>query len=174
VDRCEECGFVYDHLPRDQIGEAIALIAPQYEARLAGTGIPALRQRPAPGSWSPLEYAAHVRDVLIVQRERVMLALRTRDPVFGSMDPERRVVEHRGNDSDPLRVAGDLVRAAGALAALFDGLSDTEWERSGVYNWPVAASRDLAWIGRHTVHEMSHHLLDIARTLQPTPGWVSG
>jgi hypothetical protein len=34
-----------------------------------------------------------------------------------------------------------------------------------VYAYPERAERDILWIGRHTLHECHHHLLDIDRGL---------
>jgi hypothetical protein len=174
VDRCSECGFDYHALPRDAIPASLRVVAAQYRSRLAGSNTPALRQRTRAHVWSPLEYAAHVRDVLVVQRERAALALRLNEPRFPSMRPDELVIERGYNDDDPLRVATQIEHAAELLASLFAGLGPEEWVRTGVYDWPTAAARDLTWIGRHTVHELSHHLLDLNRGLQPSPGWVSG
>ncbi len=70
----------------------------------------AVRKRPAPEVWSPLEYACHVRDMLGVQTERVELAQREIDPVFVPMGRDERVVEDRYNEQDPAAVAAELTR----------------------------------------------------------------
>lgn len=174
VDRCSECGFEYIALDRAGISGALRLVAAQYRARLVGCDTWALRHRPRPDVWSPLEYAAHVRDVLIAQRERSALALRSNQPTFTSMRPDELVGERRYNDEDPAEVASQIEHAADLLASLLDGLSESEWGRTGIYNWPAPASRDLSWIGRHTVHELVHHLLDITRALHPPSTSASG
>ncbi|MFP3906004.1 MAG: DinB family protein [Acidimicrobiales bacterium] len=173
MDRCDQCGFVYRDLPRADIAEALREVAHQYRSRLAGHG-DVLRRRPAPAVWSPLEYAAHVRDVLRVQRERAALALRVREPTVESMRPDERAVEAAYAQLDPGRVVDQIDQAVEALAALFDGLGYDEWDRTAIYNWPQPARRDLTWIGRHTVHELIHHLFDIARGVEPTPVSASG
>lgn len=124
--------------------------------------------------WAPLEYAAHVRDVVRVQRERISLALVHDVPTFASMRPEDRVVEDGYLDQDPEVVGEQIVGSADALAALLEALDDREWRRSGIYNWPTPEARDVAWIGRHTVHELVHHLFDVARSLQGQPGTPDG
>lgn len=173
MDRCHECGFVYDDLPRDEIATALVTVADQYPPRLTWTDGDTLRRRPTADTWSPLEYACHVRDLLTAQRERCSLALAFRDPLFESMPDVR--VELRHNHQDARMVASGIVHAADTLGALFDTLSPREWERTGRVPLPGApASRDLAWLGRHTVHELVHHLGDVTRSIQPTPGSVSG
>jgi hypothetical protein len=171
VDRCDECGFVYDGLAREHIADAVRLVAVQYASRLSG---PDIGRRPTAERWSALEYAAHVRDVLHVQRECIGLALRFERPAFESMEAEQRVADHRYNEQDPASVVVELERAADHLASLLDDLSEHEWQRRGVYNWPSPAERDITWIGRHTVHEMSHHLLDVSRSIDTTPTAASG
>lgn len=174
MDRCSQCGFVYEDLPQSSITGALVEVARQYGPRLRGADPAALRRRPAPEVWSALEYTAHVRDVLRVQRERVLLALADDQPRFESMRREERVVELTYNRMDPAAVDAELQEAARSLASLFAGLSDTEWRRTGVYTWPSVASRDLRWMGRHTTHELVHHLFDIVRAVEPTPGSASG
>jgi DNA segregation ATPase FtsK/SpoIIIE, S-DNA-T family len=174
VDRCGQCGFVYDDLPQPEIAVALRELAHQFGPRLDGVDQMRLRHRPRPTTWSALEYAAHVDEVLRVQRERVALALRIDQPRFESMRPDERAAEQRYNERDPTTVADQIRQGADALASLLDGLSVEEWSRGGLYNWPVVAHRDVAWIARHTVHEMVHHLFDIARSTDPTPSSASG
>jgi hypothetical protein len=164
VDSCGECGFDYFTLPRFALSPSIALGGTQHAARLAAPPA-ALTTRRAPGVWSPLEYACHVRDVLVVQRERIVATQTEDQPVFSPMDRERRVVEDAYNSQEPADVALALLTAAVDLAELVAGLDDRGWARTGVYNFPETAVRDVDWIARHTLHEMTHHLMDVDRTL---------
>jgi DinB superfamily len=75
------------------------------------------------------------------------------------------VIEERYNDQDPAEVAAALAVAAAALTDLLAGFDDAGWLRTGVYNWPVRAVRSVEWIGRHTTHELAHHLFDERRLL---------
>jgi hypothetical protein len=174
VEGCGECGFVYGDLPRSEVSRSLAEVAAQYVARVSATPGEALRRRPSPEVWSPLEYAAHVRDVLEVQRERVMVALLHDAPTFEPMGRDERVTEWRYNEQDPVAVAHELRRNADDLCNVLDSLDDGGWARIGIYNWPERAERDVTWIARHTVHEQVHHLFDINRSLQGQPGTPSG
>lgn len=165
---------MYDGLPRAEIAPALQSLAMQFASRLRGTASTALRRHPAPGVWSPLEYAAHVRDVLVVQRQRVLRALLHDGPTYAPMRRDERVLEQRDNESDPCVVADQLTSAAHQLAHLLDGLTDDEWRRIGVYPWPERTERDVVWIGRHTVHELVHHLFDVAAALQGPTGTPHG
>lgn len=174
MDHCDECGFVYGDLPRYEVSRALSELAEQYVARLSATSSDALRRRPEPEVWSPLEYAAHVRDVIEVQRERAMVALLHDAPTFEPMGREERVVQWRYNDQDPADVAREIRRNTADLATVLDSLDDDGWVRIGIYNWPERAERDVEWIARHSVHEQVHHLLDIHRSLQGQPGTPTG
>ncbi len=118
-------------------------------------------RRPQPGVWSALEYACHVRDVLLVQRERTLLALVEPTPGFARMYRDERVGLARYDAHPPGQVLDQLGMAAELCATVFDGLSPEQWARSLIYNYPTPASRDVAWLAGNTVHEVEHHLDDI-------------
>jgi S-DNA-T family DNA segregation ATPase FtsK/SpoIIIE len=63
----------------------------------------------------------------------------------------------------PAEVAGEIALAADGLACTLEALDDAGWARTGVYHWPTTEVRTVEWIGRHTVHEGTHHLRDIAQ-----------
>lgn len=165
MDHCDECGYTYDSLPREQLSDVIRELGPRFGALLEASPT-ALRAHPVAGSWSGLEYGCHMRDVLRVQRERVALALTEDEPPFASMRREERVAEERYNEQSPDVVASELDEAAKALADTLDALDEAGWNRTGVYNWPESRPRTVDWIARHTIHEGEHHLMDIDRLLR--------
>lgn len=114
--------------------------------------------------WSALEYTCHVRDVLRVQNERLTLALQVDNPEFTPMGRDELAVADAYNDQDPAVVLVDLADAAARLALAFTVLQPEQWHRTGVYNWPTREERTMLWLGRHTLHEVEHHLLDIRRS----------
>jgi hypothetical protein len=167
--QCEECGYDYGTLPRDELAVTLRALAERY-----GEGLEAasevLRTHALAGVWSILEYCCHLRDVLRVQRERVQLALEQETPTFRSMRREERVSEERYNDQDPRQVAIEIVKAADDLSMLLESLDEAGWGRTGVYNYPTRQVRTVEWIGRHTIHECVHHLLDIDRLVRAASG----
>lgn len=167
--RCEECGFDYDALPREELASTIRALGERYAEGLEASP-DVLRSHPMDGVWSILEYCCHLRDVLRVQKGRIQLALVEEAPTFASMRREERVSEQRYNEQVPLQVAGEIVSAADQLAALLESLDDSGWNRTGVYNYPSTEVRTVEWIGRHTIHECVHHLMDIDRLVKATAG----
>ncbi|MFG2012243.1 DinB family protein [Micromonospora sp. NPDC048868] len=161
MDRCDECGFDYAGVSADELPPFLRTLGGRYSAALAE--VRQVRRRPAEGVWSPLEYACHVRDVLGVQAERHALALRVEEPEFAPMGRDERAVAEAYNEQDPATVLAALGAAADDLAARFGVLGPAELARTGVYPWPRPQARTLLWLGRHTIHEGEHHLLDIRR-----------
>jgi hypothetical protein len=172
VERCEACEFSYDELTEDAIALAVRQVAEQLAERLAPSPVPdvahdlRLRAHPISGVWSALEYACHVRDVLLVQRARIHQAQVEDRPEFTPMGREERVERDRYNEQSPATVAAELRDAARALADDLDALAPAGWQRTGVYNWPEREERTVAWIAVHTVHELVHHMRDVDDVLE--------
>ncbi|MDN5859435.1 MAG: DinB family protein [Pseudonocardia sp.] len=158
---CEECGFHYGGVARTRIGPRIRTLCVAYTDVLTSTPPGLLRRRPRPAVWSPLEYACHVRDVLVVQRHRVDLIQRDHEPDLAPMGREERVTRDRYNQQSPARVAAEIATAAEQFVDRLAELDPDAWLRRGAYSWPVRCLRTVEWIGRHTVHEGEHHLRDL-------------
>src|SRR4026208_608781 len=98
MDHCDGCGFAYE-LDR---AEWAGVASPAGAGGGCGAGwggwagrreraAVELRTRRRPDQWSPLEYGCHVRDVLLVQRERVLMARVVDTPSFDPMNRDQRV-----------------------------------------------------------------------------------
>jgi len=125
-----------------------------------------IRTRPSPKVWSALEYSCHVRDVFLIQRERVYQALVEDCPTFARMHRDERVTLARYAAETPQDVSRELKMAAEMLAWAFSGLDDGQWQRRCIYNFPEASERTVLWLGRHAVHEGEHHLRDVDAALR--------
>ena len=163
MHHCDECGFDYDLATATDAGSAIVAGADEIATVLSDAADGAARRR-RPDTWSPLEYGCHVRDVLLVQRERVLLARREDRPSFAPMGRDERVAHDGYPDQVPTDVARQLREAAALFANVLDRLGP-DWDRTVIYNYPEPLERSLRWVGVHTVHEVHHHLLDIRRQL---------
>lgn len=165
MDHCDECGFDYDLAEALTAGPAIVDCVSELAFVLSSVDAD-LRTRRHLDTWSPLEYGCHVRDVLLVQRERVLAARRIDCPTFDPMGRDERV-EHDGYaDQDPARVAHQLTEAAYLYANDLSRLRPEDWDRrSAMYNYPTRRERTLRWMAMHTLHEVRHHLLDVRRQL---------
>ncbi|MCE7001566.1 DinB family protein [Kibdelosporangium philippinense] len=163
MDHCSECGFTYDLTEYPAAAQTISAGVADFVEILRSDAN--LRNRPSPDVWSPLEYACHVRDVLLVQRERVLLARRTETPVCVPMGRDERA-EHEGyNDQEPESVARQLVDSADLFCNVLNRLAEADWQRTLIYSYPEPETKSLQWVAVHTVHEVHHHLLDVRRQL---------
>jgi hypothetical protein len=169
VDQCGECGFEYDLAGAESAGPAVVTGVAELAVVLRGDP-PDLRRRAQADTWSPLEYGCHLRDVLLVQRERVLAARRVDRPSFEPMGRDERV-EHDGyGQQDPGAVARQLSDAASLFANVLARLDPASWERTVMYRYPATVERSLRWVAVHTVHEVRHHLLDVRRQLVTDAG----
>lgn len=159
---CAECGFTYDLSRAATAGDDIRAHVAEIVAVLRDNEI-RVRTRPRPDVWSPLEYGCHLRDVLLVQRERVLAARRVNRADCASMGRGERA-EHDGYvEQDPTDVARQLSYAAMLFSNVLARLAEHDWDRTVVYHYPETNERSLRWVAVHTAHEAKHHLLDIHR-----------
>ena len=164
MDRCADCGFVYDlgqsgTVERD-IKERVDLVV-----ALLRAGEVDLRSRRRPGMWSPLEYGCHLRDMLLVQRERVLAARRVDRPDCPPSGRDERVIHDGYAEQDPEDVARQLGDAAQLFSNVLARLAPDDWDRMLIYHYPETRERSLRWVAIHTLHEAQHHLLDIRRQI---------
>ena len=159
---CEECGFEYDLAKAPNAASSIVSGAAEFAALLSDNRTDA-RSRRESTRWSPLEYGCHVRDVLLVQRERVLTARRRDRPSFEPMGRDERVDHDGYAEQEPDDVARQLTVAAQLFANVLGRLSPDDWDRRVIYNYPRRAERSLRWVAVHSLHEVSHHLLDARR-----------
>ncbi len=157
---CPDCGFAAGEVAGSEVAARVRdLTAPWVEV-LARADV---RERPAPGVWSALEYAAHVRDVCRLFRERLALMLDEDEPRFANWDQDVTAVEGAYAAQDPAVVAGELAAAASSWSDLYAGVSGTQWGRPGIRS--NGSTFTVLTLGRYGLHDLAHHLWDVgART----------
>jgi len=155
---CPECGFDPTVVSASQLSDAL---------RDAGTRwrqvpqLPGADRRPSPQVWSPLEYAAHVRDVYSIMGNRAELMLTESAPTFPNWDQDATALQMRYWDADPVVLADEIAQAAARTAAVFGAVSAEQWERTGYRsNGAVFTVRTL---GIYCLHDLVHHLHDVRR-----------
>ncbi|NQX12729.1 DinB family protein [Microbacteriaceae bacterium VKM Ac-2855] len=153
---CLECGFDAASFDATEVSRLIRENAAAWPYVLRRDDVTG---RPDDETWSPLEYAAHVRDVHRIYRERLGLMLENDDPLFPNWDQDVTAVEERYNEQDPSTVADELVQAAGAIADTFDGVEGAGWNRRGRRS--DGASFTIETISKYYLHDVQHHLHDV-------------
>jgi hypothetical protein len=165
MELCEDCGFDFDVVPRDDITPRV-LEGAQAMADLIRSDALRSLQRPTAQRWSAVEYAAHVRDVLLTIRDRLVIGLVEDNPGFKPLYREERISLglYRSDTADD--VAVELGAAASMIARLFDEIDEQLLLRLVQYGFPDPSERSLLWMGRQAVHEVEHHLGDIQENLR--------
>lgn len=123
---------------------------------LAETG-DEVRLRPEPHTWSPLEYACHIRDLFDVYHERLQLMLTVDGPHYANWDQDATALEKRYHLADPAEVSGEIAANGRRLAELFDTVED--WDRIGYRSDGAAFTIDT--FSRYFLHDVVHHLWDV-------------
>jgi DinB superfamily len=169
VEQCSDCGFAWETVSREEIARRVDAGTATIAGLLAGdpdrAGV-----RPWPQRWSAIEYAAHVRDVLITLRDRLVIGLVEDVPSFKPMYREERVDLGLYGSDTVEAVAVELRAAAAMFIRLFDAIDPQELTRSVHYGFPKPALRSLLWMGQQAVHEVEHHSSDIAEDLRQVAG----
>jgi len=153
---CPQCGFDAQQFPRERIGAMIRDNAGQWQVVLARPDVGA---RPDDTTWSPLEYACHVRDVFRLYDERLRLMLTQDDPLYPNWDQDATAVADRYDEQNPQTVAAELKAAGEQVASRFDGVTGDGWPRTGRRS--DGASFTVETFARYFAHDWVHHLWDV-------------
>lgn len=105
---CPECGFDVTAFDRTEVGNLIRANASEWRVLLEH---PEVRTRPSDDRWSGLEYACHVRDVLVLYDERLKMMLEQDDPDYPNWDQDSAAVIGEYSAQDPTRVATEIEEA---------------------------------------------------------------
>jgi len=154
---CPECGFESATVAREHVGPLLRTNVEAWRELLVSAAD--VRVRPRPTSWSPLEYACHVRDCNRVYAERLRLMLTEDDPRFPNWDQDEAAIAERYGEQDPERVTVELVESAEALAAGFDAVRGEAWQRTG--HRSDGSDFTVETLARYFIHDPVHHLWDV-------------
>lgn len=160
---CPECRLDTRTILPSQMPVILRENAAAWQDALAAAPAPATR--PSPGTWSAVEYACHVRDLLVLCDSRVDLMLTRDDPVFANWDQDEAVVTGRYGEQSADRIADELAAAAATAAGQLEQVHEAQWQRTGRRGDGVRYT--VATFGQNLVHEAVHHLYDV--TGSPCP-----
>jgi hypothetical protein len=164
MEACEVCGFVWESVGAEEIPRRVVVGASEIAELVLGEPVLAV-ERPSPDRWSMVEYASHVRDVLVNLRDRFVVGLVEENPSFKPLYRDQRVdLGLYATDAADL-VAAELEVAAGLFARTFGRLDQEQLARPCRYSFPAESQRTLLWMGQQAVHEVEHHRGDVAEDL---------
>jgi hypothetical protein len=165
VERCPGCGFEWSALSAQEVIDRLGAVPAGFDRALAGRRAEAVRARPDPQVWSAGEYVAHVRDVLLNLRDRIVVGLAEDNPTPKPMFADVRIRTGMYALDEVETLPGEVAVAAGLLAKTVGALSEAELARPIFYPWPVPTTRTLLWVAAQALHEAEHHLGDVEAVL---------
>jgi hypothetical protein len=161
---CPVCDYVAENVsPRDAVitlrslptrwRNALAVHLDDADPEAVLTG------RTAPGGWTALDHAGHVRDVLHALDIRLQRVLREDDPVL----PATHVTPPAGaNEQGPAVVLAALSVSTDQLSQTIEQVPSAAWGRRARRAGTTVSALDLV---HEAVHEASHHLRLAAMTM---------
>lgn len=159
---CVGCGFDWE-LNQSQLVQDIGRVGSLYRAQadrlLLSGGSSALRVRPRPAVWSPLEYLVHMRDVADFYVGRIEQTLVEDRPQLNSVGFAALADVHRYNDHNVEDALTRLDELSSLAASRLGALEPLQWRRVGIGT--DGDERDILTLARRLAHEAHHHLLDI-------------
>jgi hypothetical protein len=153
---CPDCGFDARTVQGADVADLLRAEAAVWPVVLDRESV---AERPDENTWSALEYAAHVRDVVRLGEFRTGLMLTEDNPEFANWDQDEAAVADRYNEQDPRLVAAELVAVAESLAARLDTVTGDEWQRAGRRSDGAQFTVDS--FARYTLHDVVHHGWDV-------------
>jgi hypothetical protein len=162
-ERCAACGFDGSVYGDAALAAAIAGLGERWRALLSEAG-PHLRLRPAPETWSAIEYAAHSRDITALHAFGVEQAMTEDEPIYPAIDSDALIAASAATyrDEDPETVLAQLDREAQRLAATATNAGAVTWVRGITIGEERTTVRRLL---EHALHDSVHHLDDVERGL---------
>ncbi len=153
---CAECGFDASALVKSEFPELISRTADGVAARLARPGA---AERPAPTTWSPVEYARHLADVCAVMTSRLGAILAADGATFAVWDGDEAALAARYWLTAPDDAAPLLRRRAAEAAAAWEALTDDDWAREGRRGDGFVFTAES--LGAYLIHELVLHGADV-------------
>jgi hypothetical protein len=160
VQTCEQCGFSWDRLTRAEISRRIGDAVETIVAIVVHSGVSGAT-RPSPGRWSTLEYAGHLRDVLVSIRERIVLASIVDVPVGQPIFRDERIDLGFYTQDTASDVAAELQVMTYLFLKTVATLPDGFEGRKLVYSTRTPVEITISGAMLNALHECEHHLGDI-------------
>ncbi|GAA4666162.1 DinB family protein [Gordonia humi] len=158
--RCAFCGFDPGGLVHSEVAGRISASTAGWREVIARPGATV---RPNDHTWSPVEYACHVRDVHAVMRERLESMLARQPAHFANWDQDEASADYA--DQDPSTVADDMEANAAAFADAYRSVADDQWTREGLRgDGAVFTATSLA---AYALHDLTHHRVDVGLPATP-------
>jgi hypothetical protein len=160
---CSECGADVRTIPATELATQLHDSIETWVDILTGPNAKptVLTIRPAPTTWSAVEYASHVADVMDVMQQRIFMMISEDDPTFASFDPDVAAASYATNS--PEHAAALLTGASNRLGEVFDSMAPHLWGKTGKRG--DGAAFNVLSLSQYMMHDNLHHLFDVRRIM---------
>lgn len=149
---CDDCGFAADAITPAAAAAELRSLALRFRTVLRARDVDPM-SADRPGGWSPLQHAAHIRDVLHVAGNRLARFLVQDRPVIAEVDIE---APHAGDIAwHPDAVLGVLSANAERLARLVESMPHVRWQASATRGASIVTAHHVL---SDAIHHCVHHL----------------
>ena len=159
-ESCEGCGFRWDSITAPEIPSRTTEATAQFVDILRSPST-IVDVRPSPERWSVLEYSAHMRDVFMSIRERIVRASIEVDSVGSPIYRDERVNLGFYRLDEPDEVARELLAMSRLFVRTFEALPPGYERRLFAFSTVTPQKVTILWAGAQALHECEHHLGDV-------------
>lgn len=157
LELCDRCGFDSRRWNRQDTVNTIPALAVLARESIAGASPSVLRQRPDGSTWSIGEYVAHAADIICKLRMGIEIARDHPGTDLGLLpDPPFWPVPVEVDVPGAIEALDD---ASVELADVVGALTEEQWSHSITFNDETLS---IDWAARHAIHDVEHHMDDIA------------
>ncbi|WP_285242550.1 DinB family protein [Pseudarthrobacter sp. fls2-241-R2A-127] len=153
---CPECSFDASTATPATVPGIIENMLPRWRAVLRR---PDAAERPDDHTWSPLEYACHVRDVFTLFDHRLNLILAEDGARFDNWDQDLTAEENDYANAEPSEVSAELATEGHQAADSFAGVREEDWGRKGLRS--NGSEFTVLTLAQYFLHDVVHHLHDV-------------
>lgn len=153
---CPDCGFDAQAVSTRDFGR---LTRDNVRSLLDRLDEPDATDRPTDTTWSPGEYACHVRDVCRVFGARLGMMRGSTDPLFANWDQDETALAEQYWAQPIDAVRRELADEAERFAADLDSIRPDELDRPGRRSNGSVFTVDT--LVRYFLHDLAHHVHDV-------------
>jgi hypothetical protein len=164
VQTCAHCGFSWSALTRAELATRMSRAVESFVDVMTAAGDD-VGTRPSEQRWSVLEYGAHLRDVILSIRERVVLASILDVPVGTPIYRDERVELGFYAQDTTADVAVELQVVTYLLLKTVATLPEQFEDRKFVYSDRTPLEVTISSALSNALHECEHHLGDALEDL---------
>lgn len=158
IEYCQVCGFDGSAYTDHEAIEAVRTLPDSWTDAIKEVDPDDLQCRPIDGMWSIAEYSDHIRETAFSMRFVLDTILTSPGTTLGELPEPRFDPQPRLIDSERA-----LSLFSSEIAQLIDALrmiAPEQWDATCTIGSDTV---DIHWIARHIVHDVTHHLADVAR-----------